>query len=61
MSKIKIFSLLVGMCFIFMCVPPEDTGGKSSIDKEKLDSLRNLRCPRLMSSAAEYYRNYDWG
>ena len=60
MSKIKIFSLLSGVSFIFMCVPPEDTGSKSSIDKEKLDSLRNLRCPRLMSSAAEYYRNYDW-
>ena len=44
-----------------MCVPPQD---KSDADfareKAKLDSLRGVRCPRLMSSAAEYYRNRDW-
>ena len=51
-------------CFIFMitmCVPPQD---KSDADfakeKARLDSLRGVRCPRLMSSAAEYYRNRDW-
>ncbi len=46
---------------ITMCVPPQD---KSDADfakeKARLDSLRGVRCPRLMSSAAEYYRNRDW-
>ena len=51
-------------CLVFlitMCVPPKD---KSDADfakeKARLDSLRDVRCPRLMSSAAEYYRNRDW-
>ena len=61
LSKYK-FSILFGFAFIFtMCVPPQD---KSDADfareKAKLDSLRGVRCPRLMSSAAEYYRNRDW-
>jgi len=43
-----------------MCTPPSNTGADALADKQKLDSLRNLRCPRLMSSAAEYYRNRDW-
>lgn len=60
MRKIKLFSLLVGTLIIIMCVPPADNGNQSVVDKKKLDSLRNLRCPRLMSSAAEYYRNRDW-
>ena len=46
---------------ITMCVPPQD---KSDVEfakeRAKLDSLRGVRCPRLMSSAAEYYRNRDW-
>ena len=45
---------------VMMCVPPSDTGASSAQDKKRLDSLRNVRCPRLMSSAAEYYRNRDW-
>ncbi len=54
--------IIVGFIFIItMCVPPQD---KSDADfakeKARLDSLRNVRCPRLMSSAAEYYRNRDW-
>ncbi|GIS04083.1 MAG: hypothetical protein CM15mP106_5300 [Candidatus Neomarinimicrobiota bacterium] len=32
-------------------------GKDPAANKKRLDSLRNLRCPRLMSSAAEYYRN----
>ena len=43
-----------------MCVPPAETSTSSKKDKQKLDSLRKVRCPRLMSSAAEYYRNRDW-
>ena len=48
------------MFFLYMCVPPSDTGTSSKKDKAELDSLRKVRCPRLMSSAAEYYRNRDW-
>ena len=43
-----------------MCMPPADSGKDPAANKKRLDSLRNLRCPRLMSSAAEYYRNRDW-
>ena len=60
MRHIKLISLLAGIMLIMMCVPPSDTGATSAQDKKKLDSLRNVRCPRLMSSAAEYYRNRDW-
>ena len=48
------------MFFIIVCVPPEKGGSNLSQDRAKLDSLRKVRCPRLMSSAAEYYRNRDW-
>tara|TARA_X000001036_G_scaffold173245_1_gene163923 strand:- start:276 stop:1550 length:1275 start_codon:yes stop_codon:yes gene_type:complete len=60
MRHIKLISLSAGIMLIMMCVPPSDTGATSAQDKKKLDSLRNVRCPRLMSSAAEYYRNRDW-
>ena len=59
MDKIKLYSIVLGILFLVMCVPPESVN-KSGQDKKELDSLRNLRCPRLMSSAAEYYRNRDW-
>ena len=45
---------------MIMCVPPSGAGTSSAQDKKRLDSLRQVRCPRLMSSAAEYYRNRDW-
>ena len=48
------------MLTIMMCVPPADTGATTAQDNRRLDSLRNVRCPRLMSSAGEYYRNRDW-
>ena len=60
MYKTKIISIAVGMFFIIVCVPPEKGRSNLSQDREKLDSLRKVRCPRLMSSAAEYYRNRDW-
>ena len=60
MYKTKIFSIAIGMFFIIVCVPPEKGGSNLSQDRAKLDSLRKVRCPRLMSSAAEYYRNRDW-
>ena len=56
----KLIFLSAVMMMIVMCVPPADTGTTTAQDKKRLDSLRNLRCPRLMSSAAEYYRNRDW-
>ena len=56
----KLTFLSAVMLTIMMCVPPADTGATSAQDKKRLDSLRNVRCPRLMSSAAEYYRNRDW-
>ena len=47
--------------FLVMCVPPQgETSNSSQRDKAKLDSLRKVKCPRLMSSAAEYYRNRNW-
>lgn len=59
------FSKLVGIgiisIFISMCVPPEEDGsGEDAAYEAYLDSLRDIRCPRLMSSAAEYYKNRDW-
>ena len=56
----KIITLLFGALFLTMCVPPEGGNQNLEEDKAKLDSLRKVRCPRLMSSAAEYYRNRDW-
>ena len=60
MFKTKIISIAVVMFFIIVCVPPEKGRSNLSQDRAKLDSLRKVRCPRLMSSAAEYYRNRDW-
>ena len=47
--------------FITTCVPPSSGPEEdSSMQKAQLDSLRRLKCPRYMSSAAEYYRNRNW-
>ncbi len=44
-----------------MCVPPSSGPEDNSVaEQAKLDSLRLLKCPRFMSSAAEYYRNRNW-
>ena len=59
--RFKYLSIVSFIFIVTMCMPPQE---KSSSDfakeKAKLDSLRDVRCPRLMSSAAEYYRNRDW-
>ena len=59
--RFKYLSIISFIFIVTMCVPPQE---KSSSDfakeKARLDSLRDVRCPRLMSSAAEYYRNRDW-
>ena len=61
MGRMNPFILSALMLIIFMCVPPESkNGGTLAQEKARLDSLRKKRCPRLMSSAAEYYRNRDW-
>ena len=60
MRQLKLMPIITSMFFIIMCVPPAETGSSSKKDKQRLDSLRKVRCPRLMSSAAEYYRNRDW-
>jgi len=61
MGRLQSFTISALMLILFMCVPPErETGSNLAKEKARLDSLRNKRCPRLMSSAAEYYRNRDW-
>ena len=40
--------------------PPSSTESEDTIAQARLDSLRKFRCPRLLSSAAEYYKNKDW-
>jgi tetratricopeptide (TPR) repeat protein len=60
MKKIKMISMAMGVLLLTMCVPPEGSDKGRGKDKAKLDSLRQFKCPRLMSSAAEYYRNRDW-
>jgi len=61
MKNIKIITISMMTLLLTMCVPLEGDGSSDlAKDKAKLDSLRQLRCPRLMSSAAEYYRNRDW-
>ena len=60
MNSKKIILSIFGVTMMYMCVPPADSSTQTAADKEKIDSLRKVRCPRLMSSAAEYYRNRDW-
>ena len=60
MCNTKLFPIVTFAIWFMMCVPPADSGNDSTSNKKRLDSLRNIRCPRLMSSAAEYYRNRDW-
>ena len=60
MNLKKIIISIFGVTMMYMCVPPSDGPTQTAADKAKIDSLRKVRCPRLMSSAAEYYRNRDW-
>mgnify|MGYP001479551162 FL=1 len=53
--------IILSMFFITMCVPPSSgPEDNTAVEQAKLDSLRRLKCPRYMSSAAEYYRNRNW-
>lgn len=56
----KLVSIGVAAIFLSMCVPPETGNDEDAAFDAYLDSLREVRCPRLMSSAAEYYKNRDW-
>ena len=58
---IKFVLLAVGITLFTMCVPPEDGIDEAALAEERrLDSLRKVKCPRLLSSACEYYKNRDW-
>ena len=59
-SFLKFIIIVFSLLFISKCVPPKDNSRDYLAEKMKLDSLRNLKCPRLLSSAGEYYRNRDW-
>ena len=59
--RFKYLSIVSFIFIVTMCVPPQEKSSSYfAKEKAKLDSLRDVRCPRLMSSAAEYYRNRDW-
>ena len=54
---------LIGVISIFltMCAPPQASPDElAAIDRAKRDSVKQVRCPRLMSTAAEFYKNRDW-
>ena len=55
----KLFLLVLATLVLSMCVPSGPSSTDSAEDARR-DSLRNVRCPRLMSSAAEYYHARDW-
>jgi len=57
----KLLFLTLGLILFSMCAAPESR--QDGIDAEEAarqDSIREVRCPRLFSSAAEYYKNRDW-
>lgn len=65
MRKNNIFQnlLLLGVASIFMtmCVPPEQSDADADLaEQARQDSIRKIRCPRVFSSAAEFYKNRDW-
>ena len=57
----KILFLGVASIFMTMCTPPEQSDADSdAAEIARLDSIREVRCPRIFSSAAEFYKNRDW-
>ncbi len=56
----KLFLVALSALIISMCVPPSGPSAEDLAEKARIDSVRNVRCPRLMSSAAEYYHARDW-
>ncbi len=43
-----------------MCAPPAPEISADAVEEARLDSIRQIRCPRVFSSAAEFYKNRDW-
>ena len=65
MIKNNIFQnlILLGVASIFitMCTPPEQSDADADLaEQARQDSIRQVRCPRVFSSAAEFYKNRDW-
>ena len=57
----KLLLLGVAAVFMTMCVPPEQSDADAdAAEFSRLDSIRQVRCPRIFSSAAEFYKNRDW-
>lgn len=57
----QIITLGIVALFLTMCTPPQTVNQESSEEEAaRMDSIRQVRCPRLFSSAAEYYKNKDW-
>ncbi|MDP6338960.1 MAG: hypothetical protein QF842_01360 [Candidatus Marinimicrobia bacterium] len=57
----KIVIMGVSSVFMTMCTPPEQsTVDADATEQARLDSIRKIRCPRIFSSAAEFYKNRDW-
>ena len=44
-----------------MCTPPDQSSADEDLaEQARQDSIRTVRCPRVFSSAAEFYKNRDW-
>jgi hypothetical protein len=56
-NKIFFFGIAV---FITMCAPPAPEISADEVEEARQDSIRKVRCPRVFSSAAEFYKNRDW-
>ncbi|MAN42244.1 MAG: hypothetical protein CMF88_05795, partial [Candidatus Marinimicrobia bacterium] len=56
-NKILLFAIAI---FITMCAPPAPDVNAEAAEEARQDSIRKVRCPRVFSSAAEFYKNRDW-
>ncbi|MBT3479499.1 MAG: hypothetical protein HOA15_05035 [Candidatus Marinimicrobia bacterium] len=57
----KLLILGVASVFMTMCTPPEQSSADAdAAEFARQDSIRKVRCPRVFSSAAEFYKNRDW-
>ena len=53
-NKSLLFAVLI---FVTMCAPPVPEISADAAEEARLDSIRQVRCPRVFSSAAEFYKN----
>ncbi len=57
----KLLLLGVASIFMTMCAPPQQSDFDADLEEQaRADSIREVRCPRVFSSAAEFYKNRDW-